>query len=182
MAEVILDHLPPISKGKDKIPVPEVGIIFHDMPQDWPSPYIHHGFGTKLRLFPKTGACPAAKKDNFHDSQNLLNRCRIMGASYHDRRERAIFFPHRPPSGNIFKILDKSFLFEDMFENKISHLPAADDDFHGQEAGIPPDAVINRRIIGLEEIDNALFLRLVSGDGGTEEDLNEIPLQHPLAP
>ena len=72
MAEVILDHLSPVSQGQDKILMTEMGVILHDMPENGTFPDIHHRFGTKFRLLTQTGTSTTAKNDHFHNSISLL--------------------------------------------------------------------------------------------------------------
>jgi len=79
--EVVLDHVRLVAEANDKVLVAEVGVVFHEMPQDGSVANVDHGLGDRVRVFPEPNAEPSAEQDNFHIgspsflSADVADRC-----------------------------------------------------------------------------------------------------------
>jgi hypothetical protein len=58
--KIILDHLPLITQGQDKLLKSITGIYIHDVGEDRTGTNPHHRLGAILGLFHQTGASPSA--------------------------------------------------------------------------------------------------------------------------
>src|SRR3990170_3240020 len=64
--EIILNDLPFVTKGNDKLGYSMDGINVHDVPEDRPPAYFDHGFGPQGCLFRQATPKPASQNHCFH--------------------------------------------------------------------------------------------------------------------
>jgi hypothetical protein len=85
VAEIFADHFRFVTETQNEILVAEMGINFHDMPEDGLPADRHHGLRPKFGLFPKSRAFTTAENNNFHrksmnDRANSVQRVIRHGA------------------------------------------------------------------------------------------------------
>ena len=63
MVEILLNQISFVTERQNEIRVPELGINFHDMPEDRLSSDRNHGFGAVFSLFAQAGSKSSAEND-----------------------------------------------------------------------------------------------------------------------
>src|SRR6266481_2583597 len=66
MQKIILDGIALVSEAEDEVLVPEMSVIFHQMPENRTWPNRHHGLRNILRVASESHSGTAAKQDDFH--------------------------------------------------------------------------------------------------------------------
>ena len=64
--EIVFNYVALVAKTEDEVLVPEMGIVFHQVPEDRPRPDLHHGFGDIIDISSEPHAGSAAKEHDFH--------------------------------------------------------------------------------------------------------------------
>src|SRR5262249_10349096 len=55
-----------VAEAENKVLVPEVGVVFHQVPENRPRPDLHHGFGDVVNVPPEPHADSTTKEHHFH--------------------------------------------------------------------------------------------------------------------
>ena len=66
LEKVILDHIGFVSETKNKIAMAMVGVILHDVPEDWPITNRDHGLGHGFGKLAHAHAQSTTKENDFH--------------------------------------------------------------------------------------------------------------------
>src|ERR1019366_7037955 len=66
MKEVVLNAVTLVPKTDNEVLVPKVGVVFHQVPQDWPRADLHHGFGYIVGVPPEPHTGSPAKQNYLH--------------------------------------------------------------------------------------------------------------------
>ena len=65
MQEIILDHIAFVAEAEDEILVPEMGIVFHQVPENRPRADLHHGLGNIVGIPLSRMPAPPQKRTTF---------------------------------------------------------------------------------------------------------------------
>ena len=70
--EVVLDDVRLVTEAQDKIPMPILAVILHDVPQDRLVADRYHRLRNALGIFANAGAKPTAEQDDFHGAVSRI--------------------------------------------------------------------------------------------------------------
>src|SRR5437667_10456259 len=66
--EVLFDEIAAVPEAQDELCMPEVSVVFHEVPDDRPEADVDHRFGYAVRMLPQPSAEAAAKEYDLHCS------------------------------------------------------------------------------------------------------------------
>src|SRR5690606_4079018 len=104
VSEVVLDHLTLVAEAEDELPMPEMGVVLHDVPEDRLRTHRHHRLRAKLRLLAEAGSLATAKDHDLH-TQECSTEAASSGhpaATENTRRPPVTPAPHTMGSGTYF--------------------------------------------------------------------------------
>src|SRR6266446_552118 len=104
--KIVLDRIGTVPKAQYEVLVPEVSVVLHHMPQDWPVPDRHHWFRNVLGVIPKPHPKATTKNHHLHRFGSFTSTKRGSALSFVDLRFRYRHYKFSAPFADVTALLE----------------------------------------------------------------------------